>query len=409
MRNNFLATMIVLAVATVMATGCGSVNTDTSETKKIQETTAETEGTTAKADDPTTEKPTTEEPLQTSEADEARYYYELGRSYLYGTDGNEIDYETAHANFILAEEMGYTDANFYIGVLYDWYDYPTSDFVAARECYEKCEGNPYAQICLGLLYMNAQGVEEDMERAKELFQSAVDQGCVEGYCGFASIARAENDYATALEYYNKALEGTETLFITSIMNIIGNMYCNGNGVEQDYSKALEWFEKGADLRSRVSMFNVGYMYYGGYGVEQDCSKALVFFEKSADLGYVDSMNYAGDIYYYGIGGEGDYSKALEWYEKGAENGNGYSMGQIGFMYLYGDGVEQDYSKAFEWFEKGTEAGDDVSTNQLGELYYNGLGAEQDYLKALELFEKASEMGNMEGRKNAFLLRDMLGE
>ena len=65
---------------------------------------------------------------------------------------------------------------------------------------------------------------------------------------------------------------------------IGYLYRDGNGVEQSYSKAKEWFEKAAENGEKTAMFWIGYLYEKGNGVEQSYSKAKEWYKKSADLG-----------------------------------------------------------------------------------------------------------------------------
>lgn len=66
------------------------------------------------------------------------------------------------------------------------------------------------------------------------------------------------------------------------------MYYAGLGVEQDYAKALEWFEKAAELNYTTAVHNIGYMYQEGLGVEQDYDKALEWYEKAVELGDEDT-------------------------------------------------------------------------------------------------------------------------
>ena len=193
---------------------------------------------------------------------EANVYYETGRAALYGLNGTERNLESAHQNFEKAKELGKVEANLYLGYLLHDYNYPKQDYAAARAYYEACGDNPYAKLSLGFLYWDGHGVEKDKEKAKELFQSVVDQGRVEGYSGLASVAYDEKDYAAALEYYNKVVaEGTEQIYTAGAMNTIGWLYRNGYGVEQDYGKALEWYEKAAELGHFGAMNNIGVLYY----------------------------------------------------------------------------------------------------------------------------------------------------
>lgn len=69
------------------------------------------------------------------------------------------------------------------------------------------------------------------------------------------------------------------------MYAIGYMYYNGEGVEQDYAEAMEWFEKAAEQGSAEAMYAMGYMYHNGEGVEQDAEKAAEWGQKAMDAGY----------------------------------------------------------------------------------------------------------------------------
>ena len=63
-------------------------------------------------------------------------YYKSRLSYLYGTDEKETDYEKAYSDFENAKESGKTEANLYLGLLYDYYGYPQQDYKLARKYYE---------------------------------------------------------------------------------------------------------------------------------------------------------------------------------------------------------------------------------------------------------------------------------
>lgn len=62
-------------------------------------------------------------------------------------------------------------------------------------------------------------------------------------------------------------------------------------------------------------------YYNGIGVEKDYVKAYNYFEKSANGGHDDAMMRVGYCLYYGKGVETSEQKAIEWFTKSAENGN----------------------------------------------------------------------------------------
>ena len=391
MKKKALTVILPLCIVMTM-TACGG-NVETAE---VEETTVTEESTEAdvQAEAEAGEQAQEEAEEQAGIA-EADMFYEAGRKSLYGLDGAQINIEDAYTNFTKAQELGNTDANFYLGILADsYYSYPELDFEQAKVYYEQCGDSPYAQIALGWLYYFGRGVEQDMEKGKGLFQSMADQGVVEGYDGLAWVARGEGDSETALEYYNKVVdEGTEQIFITSAMNNLGNMYQNGSGVEQNGEKAVEWYTKAADLGNTSAMSNLGFMYQNGDGVEQKGEKAIEWYTKAIDAGDTSGFFGIGNMYQYGNGVEQDGEKAIEWYTKAMDLGDTSAMISIGSMYQNGSGVEQDGEKAIEWYTKAADLGDTSAMSWIGDVYWNGDGVEQDGEKAIEWYTKAADAGD----------------
>lgn len=215
-----------------------------------------------------------------------------GKAALYGTAETEVNYETAYNEFTASLEKGNQEANFYLGLMLDWYSYPEPDYTKAMEYYKADKDNPYAKINMGYLYLNGQDVAQDREIASALFQEAIDADCTEGYVGKASMAEEDGDYATAMEYYNKALKGKEQVFCAFAMQGIACLYQDGNGVEQDYAKAIEWYEKAAELGNATALNNIGYMYQYGEGVDSDYEKALEYYDKATKMGSEQARNNA---------------------------------------------------------------------------------------------------------------------
>ena len=396
MKKKALMAIVVLCYAMAM-TACGG-NTDTAE---VKETTVAEESVEADAQtEAEVEEQAETEAEKQAQIEEAGKYYEAGRRSLYGLDGAQIDLEDAHTNFTKSQELGNADANFYLGVLADWYGYPKKDYEQARAYYEQSGDNPYAQIALGCLYYLGHGVEPDIEKGKELFQSAVDQGVVEGYYGLAKVAENAGDIETALEHYNKVVqEGAEQFYIVSAMSDIGYAYDNGFGVEQDGTKAVEWYTKAADLGDLNAMFCLGRMYEYGVSVEQDGTKAVEWYTKAADLGHSEAMYCLGYEYYIGFGVEQDGTKAVEWYTKAADLGHSGAMYNLGNMYDNGGVVEQDSTKAVEWYTKAADLDYSEAMYCLGNMYDNGFGVEQDSTKAIEWYTKAADLGHSEAMNN----------
>ena len=97
---------------------------------------------------------------------------------------------------------------------------------------------------------------------------------------------------------------------------------SGRGIQYDYAKAKEWFEKAAAQGHAKAQANLGDMYYSGRGVPQDYAKAKEWYEKAAAQGYDNAQLGLANIYYYGKGVPQDYAKAKAWVEKAAAQGSG---------------------------------------------------------------------------------------
>ena len=70
---------------------------------------------------------------------------------------------------------------------------------------------------------------------------------------------------------------------------VAEVYQNGWGVPQDYSKAHKWFEATAAAGHTDAMINLGRLYERGLGVDQDYGKALEWFRKALEAGNTNAM------------------------------------------------------------------------------------------------------------------------
>jgi uncharacterized protein len=109
--------------------------------------------------------------------------------------------------FQKAAEQGYADAQYKLGVAYDFGRGVPQNYAAAKSWFQKAaeQGNAAAQSDLGFMYVKGHGVPQDYAAAMTWFQKAAEQG-------------------NATAQFN-----------------LGNMYFRGRGVPQDYVLAQMWF------------------------------------------------------------------------------------------------------------------------------------------------------------------------
>jgi TPR repeat protein len=71
------------------------------------------------------------------------------------------------------------------------------------------------------------------------------------------------------------------------------MYFNGRGVEQNFKKAFDYYQKAAELDNPTAQYNLGCLYRDGKGVAVDKKQAMKWLGKAAEQGDEDAK---ADLY-----------------------------------------------------------------------------------------------------------------
>jgi TPR repeat protein len=156
---------------------------------------------------------------------------------------------------------GNTDAEFYIGVLYEEGKGVPQDYVQAAAWYRKAadQGNANAQFALGAHYRRGQGVPQDYTQAAFWWRKAAEQG----------DADAQEE--------------------------LGEAYIKGQGVPQDYTQAAFWWRKAAEQGDADAQIGLGVLYNRGLGVPQDYAEAY-FWLDIATAGKLDPAAAKTDVF-----------------------------------------------------------------------------------------------------------------
>lgn len=250
------------------------------------------------------------------------------------------------------------------------------------------------------------------------------------------LALAEKGDEAALEYVARAY-------------LVGQEY--DEECDCDYEKAAYWALKFAETGNSIGQYNMGIYYMKGCGVERDFRKAAEWYNKAADNGdpdsselaqvcleYAETMDkaIAGDAHAQAdiakniyimkdslneFGSEKDCEDAIYWAERAiengdnsaviilmwaknhnfnlslpfekvveacrdmAENGDPESLRLLGCELLSGDSNEQ--KEGFKLIEKSAELGDDLAYRSLGVCYERGIGVKRNTKKAVEYYRE----------------------
>ncbi len=158
-------------------------------------------------------------------------------------------------------------------------------------------------------------MKDEPERAKELFERAVEHDYEEGYYYLGEMCdRTSNhpDLPKSIEYMNKGIEKGK--MVSACYNKLGEAYFyGGEGVEKDYERAFEYLKKAASMDNKWGYDMLGMCYIMGIGGEADYEQAreklLVYpNERLSRIGL-------GMIYAYGLGVPANIKKGMEYWDK----------------------------------------------------------------------------------------------
>lgn len=199
------------------------------------------------------------------------------------------------------------------------------------------------EICRKLAdcYRYGNGCNKDISEALMWYGIAVDE-----FSDSMSAYRLAELYyygADGIDIDNElANHYFKTAYIQFVYEIKNSEYFFGL---ENNSENLDFYQK-VDREDAYKEYLIGRMYMNGQGIEQDYNKAYYSFKLSAINGYAHANYYIGNMYYYGLGFEQSFEKAAEHY-RAHENKDMYATYRLAKMYLKGEGVSVDLKKAEE--------------------------------------------------------------
>lgn len=174
-------------------------------------------------------------------------------------------------------------------------------------------------------------------------------------------------------YYKKAIKLLEDICndsenINSALGcgILGEFYFNGDGVQRDTVKAIEYFKLSCDKKSKDACFNLGVFYAKGDVVAKDTIKAAKYFDLGCNYTHYGSCVNLGLLYGKGDGVKKDMQKALGYFELGCDNGVDWGCHNLGAY--YGNSVDSliragsrelarlNFKKATKYYKEGCDLG-----------------------------------------------------
>jgi hypothetical protein len=174
------------------------------------------------------------------------------------SDNGDADFPTdpekAVSRYTKAAELGDAEAQFNLGVCYDFGEGVQKDPQKAAEWYLKAaeQGHPKAQFKLGVCYEYGEGVRKNPQKSVYWYSKAAEHGDAEAQF------------------------------------ILGVRYEEGDGVNKNAREAARWYKEAAEQGHPKAQFNLGWCYESGLGKPKSLDEALSWYKKAAEQGNEDA-------------------------------------------------------------------------------------------------------------------------
>lgn len=268
--------------------------------------------------------------------------------------------------------------------------------------YSESNSDAESHYLLGVIYSNESG------RYGRFFDILSEE-----YNSFPIEPGYENEIDAGSPIYEYDASDPQDIILETLTS---SYYRRGYGYYYTYiaTRAFDEFLMAANKGYGPAINNVAYCYAKGAGVGQDSQKALEYYEKAAELGETSAYANLGVEYLFG-GGIVDYNfdKAFYWLSKAYNNGvkTDYISLCLGFCYEKGYGTPVDIKKAVSIYEStshsesianalGLNVGNFSIPSRLAILYY-AFDEVRDYDKAFQYLkfvadENVQEVGEVRG-------------
>ena len=237
-------------------------------------------------------------------------------------------------------------------------------------------GNAPAQNNLArLLFLGAEGVPKDEEKARFLLRTSAEAG----------FAPAQAQLGTAVES-----EGVRTENKAQI------------------AEARDWYEKAAAQNQPDALLALARFSDAGIGgPEGGAQKAFDYCFRAAKAGSVVAMNEMGVRYQKGAGVRQDNVAAVGWFTLAAQHGLLAALVNLGNCYEVGNGVRQDFEQAGRNYSAAARQNFGPAEFLLGEMFEQGKGTPVNLAHAYVLYTRSGAQKNEEAAKRAEAIKAKL--
>jgi TPR repeat protein len=165
---------------------------------------------------------------------------------------------------------------------------------------------------------------------------------------------------------------------------------NGEGIEQDFQAAFEWYMLAADFDHSDAQVVVGNYYYHGTNgvVKENRDEAFVWYGRAARMGNTIGMYSLALMYERGEEIKQSDSLASYWLKKSALQESPEGRYKVGRYYIEGKGIEKNGELARTWLESSSLQDYAPAMFLLGQMYLEGNEIPKNRVEGIKWIEEA---------------------
>ncbi len=173
------------------------------------------------------------------------------------------------------------------------------------------------------------------------------------------------------------------------MYVLGDMYAEGRGVQENFAEAAKWYRRSADAGYPEAFAGMGILSLVkamGLAGDDESAVRLAHDESKKD----ELWRFLHDPQEYPVRNQVELKEAIRWLRKGAEAGHSAeSQLVLALLTSAGVGVGKDPVQAAKWMRLAATKLP-VAQVMMGAFYFHGTGVKKDYNEALRRFRDAAD-------------------
>lgn len=300
----------------------------------------------------------------------------LGEAYLAGKFGDNPDAFKAMEWWKKSSEQGDVTSMMLLGALHQgkFGHEAHVDLKQATDHYRKAAsiGHVPAMLGLGSLLLNGDKTIQNKSRGRYWLEKAVAKNSPEAHLVLGDYEEfVDKDSAAAVAHYEKGAKLGE---VTCMLRVAG-MYINGNGVEKNGDKAVEYLQQAARLGNLDAHFSLAQLILSAK--EPNLMVGYLHMLTAAQGGLLVAQNELAVIYLTGRMGHPDETAAISWFTRAAKAGNASAQHNLGTLYEAGGaGVDVNLANAVELYTLSAKQGYLESAMALADLLSREIGGQR---------------------------------